>query len=45
MAFITTAASASSSSASAGGVPNNPAWYHNLVANPRVTIEDGAFTY
>jgi deazaflavin-dependent oxidoreductase (nitroreductase family) len=25
--------------ASKGGAPNNPAWYHNLVANPTVTIE------
>lgn len=30
--------------ASAGGAPANPAWYHNLRANPRVTIEDGMFT-
>ncbi|WP_327104350.1 nitroreductase/quinone reductase family protein [Nonomuraea glycinis] len=30
--------------ASAGGAPTNPAWYHNLRANPRVTIEDGMFT-
>jgi deazaflavin-dependent oxidoreductase (nitroreductase family) len=28
--------------ASMGGAPKNPAWYHNLVANPKVTIEDGA---
>lgn len=27
--------------ASAGGAPRNPAWFHNLVANPRVTIEIG----
>jgi deazaflavin-dependent oxidoreductase (nitroreductase family) len=27
--------------ASMGGAPKNPAWYHNLVANPKVTIEDG----
>jgi deazaflavin-dependent oxidoreductase (nitroreductase family) len=26
-------------SAGAGGQPNNPAWYHNLVANPVVTVE------
>ena len=26
-------------SAGAGGQPNNPAWYHNLVANPEVTVE------
>jgi deazaflavin-dependent oxidoreductase (nitroreductase family) len=31
--------------ASAGGAPRNPAWFHNLVANPRVTVESGAFTY
>lgn len=30
---------------SAGGAPNHPAWYHNLVANPRVTVENGTFTY
>ncbi|OLT20799.1 cation-binding protein [Actinomadura sp. CNU-125] len=30
--------------ASAGGSPRHPAWFHNLVANPRVTIETGAFT-
>ena len=27
--------------ASMGGAPNNPAWYHNLVANPGVTVEAG----
>lgn len=26
-------------SAGAGGQPNNPDWYHNLVANPIVTVE------
>jgi deazaflavin-dependent oxidoreductase (nitroreductase family) len=31
--------------ASAGGAPTHPAWYHNLRANPQVTIEDGTFTY
>jgi deazaflavin-dependent oxidoreductase (nitroreductase family) len=31
--------------ASAGGAPRHPAWYHNLVANPVVTVEDGTFTY
>lgn len=31
--------------ASAGGSPRHPAWLHNLVANPRVTVEAGAFTY
>lgn len=25
--------------ASRGGAPRNPAWYHNLVANPDVTVE------
>jgi deazaflavin-dependent oxidoreductase (nitroreductase family) len=25
--------------ASKGGAPNNPDWYHNLVANPQVTLE------
>jgi deazaflavin-dependent oxidoreductase (nitroreductase family) len=25
--------------ASKGGAPNNPAWYHNLVAHPEVTVE------
>jgi deazaflavin-dependent oxidoreductase (nitroreductase family) len=25
--------------ASMGGAPRNPAWFHNLVANPRVTVE------
>ena len=24
-----------------GGAPTNPAWYHNLVANPTVTLEVG----
>lgn len=28
--------------ASYGGAPHNPPWYHNLVANPAVTIEVGA---
>lgn len=31
--------------ASAGGAPKHPDWYHNLVANPRVTVENGVFTY
>ena len=22
-----------------GGAPTHPSWYHNLVANPRVTVE------
>jgi deazaflavin-dependent oxidoreductase (nitroreductase family) len=28
--------------ASKGGAPENPAWYHNLKANPDTTIEVGA---
>ncbi|MBV7696816.1 nitroreductase/quinone reductase family protein [Streptomyces sp. TRM70350] len=31
--------------ASAGGAPRHPAWYHNLLAHPEVTVESGAFTY
>ncbi|MBE1488451.1 nitroreductase/quinone reductase family protein [Plantactinospora soyae] len=31
--------------ASANGAPRHPAWYHNLRANPRVTVETGIFTY
>jgi deazaflavin-dependent oxidoreductase (nitroreductase family) len=27
--------------ASKGGAPNNPGWYHNLKANPAVSIEIG----
>jgi len=27
--------------ASKGGAPTNPAWYHNLVANPTATVEVG----
>lgn len=27
--------------ASKGGAPEHPAWYHNLVADPSVTIQDG----
>jgi deazaflavin-dependent oxidoreductase (nitroreductase family) len=30
--------------ASAGGAPHSPAWFHNLVANPEVTIEVGTDT-
>ncbi len=30
--------------ASRGGGPKNPGWYHNLVANPEVSIEVGAET-
>ncbi|MFE7778292.1 nitroreductase/quinone reductase family protein [Streptomyces sp. NPDC057445] len=31
--------------ASAGGGPKHPDWFHNLVADPRVTVEAGVFTY
>ena len=31
--------------ASKAGAPTNPDWYHNLVANPEVTVEVGAETY
>lgn len=31
--------------ASAGGAPTNPAWFHNLRANPKATVETGAFTF
>ncbi|MDA3041305.1 MAG: nitroreductase/quinone reductase family protein [Actinomycetota bacterium] len=31
--------------ASMGGAPNNPNWYHNLVANPDVAIEVGTDKY
>ncbi|WDT58833.1 nitroreductase/quinone reductase family protein [Streptomyces sp. G7(2002)] len=31
--------------ASAAGAPKHPAWYHNLLAHPRVTVEAGVFTY
>ncbi len=31
--------------ASKAGAPTNPAWYHNLVANPKVTLEVGAETF
>jgi len=27
--------------ASKAGAPTNPAWYHNLIANPTVTVEVG----
>jgi deazaflavin-dependent oxidoreductase (nitroreductase family) len=30
--------------ASKGGAPNNPGWYHNLLANPSATVEVGADT-
>lgn len=28
--------------ASKGGAPDNPQWFHNLVANPDITVQDGA---
>ncbi|MFG3706537.1 nitroreductase/quinone reductase family protein [Micromonospora sp. NPDC047670] len=31
--------------ASAGGGPKHPDWYHNLLADPSATVEDGVFTY
>ncbi|HNP88099.1 MAG: nitroreductase family deazaflavin-dependent oxidoreductase [Chloroflexi bacterium SZAS-1] len=31
--------------ASAGGSAKNPAWYANLTANPRVTVEDHGRTF
>jgi deazaflavin-dependent oxidoreductase (nitroreductase family) len=31
--------------ASKGGAPTHPAWYHNLVAHPRVTLEVGTETF
>ena len=31
--------------ASKGGAPSSPAWFHNLVANPVVTIELGTETF
>lgn len=30
---------------SAGGGRRHPAWFHNLLADPRATVEDGVFTY
>ncbi|MDX3581345.1 nitroreductase family deazaflavin-dependent oxidoreductase [Streptomyces europaeiscabiei] len=27
--------------ASSGGAPKNPVWYHNMVADPRVELQDG----
>jgi deazaflavin-dependent oxidoreductase (nitroreductase family) len=32
-------------SAANGGAPKHPAWYHNLVANPIVTVEVGPETF
>lgn len=31
--------------ASKGGAPTNPDWYHNIVADPNVTLEVGTETY
>jgi deazaflavin-dependent oxidoreductase (nitroreductase family) len=31
--------------ASKGGAPTNPDWYHNVVANPEVTVERDSETY
>ncbi|HLZ63081.1 MAG TPA: nitroreductase family deazaflavin-dependent oxidoreductase [Ktedonosporobacter sp.] len=31
--------------ASVMGAPHNPAWYHNLVAHPEVTVEVGGETF
>jgi deazaflavin-dependent oxidoreductase (nitroreductase family) len=31
--------------ASKAGAPTNPDWYHNLVANPRATVEVGTETF
>jgi F420H(2)-dependent quinone reductase len=30
--------------ASLGGAPKNPVWYYNVVANPRVELQDGTVT-
>jgi len=30
---------------SKAGAPTNPDWYHNLIANPRVTVEIGSEKY
>jgi deazaflavin-dependent oxidoreductase (nitroreductase family) len=30
---------------SKGGAPSNPDWYHNLLANPRATVEVGTETF
>ncbi len=30
---------------SAGGSPRHPAWFHNVLADPRVTVEAGVFRY
>ncbi len=31
--------------ASMGGAPTNPQWFHNIVANPKVTVEVGDDSY
>lgn len=31
--------------ASKAGAPSNPAWYHNLLANPKTTVEIGTETF
>jgi deazaflavin-dependent oxidoreductase (nitroreductase family) len=31
--------------ASAAGAPKHPAWYHNLVAHPKATVEVGTETF
>ncbi len=31
--------------ASKGGAPSNPDWYHNIKANPEVTVEVGTDTF
>jgi len=31
--------------ASKAGAPTNPAWYHNLVANPEITVEYGTESF
>jgi deazaflavin-dependent oxidoreductase (nitroreductase family) len=31
--------------ASLGGAPKHPVWYHNVKANPRVELQDGAETH
>ena len=31
--------------ASKAGAPTNPDWYHNIVANPNLTVEVGSETY
>jgi deazaflavin-dependent oxidoreductase (nitroreductase family) len=30
--------------ASKGGAPSDPAWYHNITANPQVVVHDGTTT-